>query len=1356
MIDKYKLQSFIGNPVQNNVTITGSTQGLDDVQAILIDLMHRLTKSKVGLYRKSVFVEVFKTDVVEAMVKKRLFSKDISAVWNIEDDTILVYAEDKKIAEAAVSCIDDLLWESLYPVHDDLDSLEREEISSDRWQNKVAELEKLYHPLVVSVLPEQERLTLASLSKFQKDVVDEIEQFFDKTIIREMVFNGIPNRIRFLKEHGSNKLKELTSKNQVRLGNIDTEGRIELKGFKQDLVKCQASLQQLLDGICKELHVIEHQTMIRHINEEPDFLQVVCRQTNCMVVHHKEEVIPAQKSFLSSSSLNRSVIRYSVQVSSGTTCEVKRGDITSMTCDAIVNAANSKLQHLGGLAQAIVKKGGNGIQDECTNYIQSKGQLMTGEVYISKAGRLNCKKIIHAVGPRWKSGAYGEVEALLTCVDNLLEAAVKHKLQSVAIPPISTGIFHYPLPLAVKTIIAAVNKRVSDSSALPQKIIFTDNKDDSLELFEKELKEKYEAKVSMPPSHSRDSTVSGDKYSISENKMLILNRVSLEIVEGDIVNIKTEALVNSVGTDFQLNHGKVAQALLAKAGPLLQKECTTLAPIKVGEIKVTEGHQLECQKIVHCNCPPYKGPDSLQTLQQLVINCLNVAASYELRSITFPSLGTGNLGYCGEDVATAMVTAIARYTEENPKSSIELVQIVIYHLDLTIKKCFENEFSHLAARAVVAVPRKRNLVPKDNFASHVAGASSLPEPLLKARLTKSMKKNTLKGCVTVNKTTIRVLQGDITEHCASVLVNSTDHLLSVRGQVSQAMVKKAGPTVKQEITSLARETPTNGIWVSTAGLLNADSIFHVDVGATRSWESLINNCLKTCDINQVTSIAFPALGTGALGLPSREMAKKLLQAIVTYVNDHHQTTLTAIDIVIFQEKMIQEFVVSMKKAIDKPDGWMKKLKITLSGWLSPSDYADVPDPELSKPVRQALLNLDIYGFSQVDIKGCKAELDKRLGLAMETIKWSEKKSYKEDKHYITALSAAQVQNLYFEADNLSVVLEIDLQRANITIVGLKRHAFKMAEIVATELRCVENDANERREANYVAMAISWMYHDGDKMVQFDPLINKALENLYQKNPQGTYSYNTIDGKITLNLQTMIGRDATLTEFEIKRVDRGKEPATLLSIPDTWFPPFDSYKEVVLDSASAEYATVERNFFNTFISDRHEFEFLPKTGKVLEVKRVQNATLYQQYIVLRKKVAAKLGKTEEEVERVPMWHGTNQETVSLIARGTFDRGLAGKNATYYGVGSYFATGSWYSRQPRYSRANNDGHRFMIQTRVIVGEFCAGNPSMRSAPPNPNYPGEVYDSVVNDVNDTVIFVVFNDAAAYPEYIVKFTQQ
>jgi O-acetyl-ADP-ribose deacetylase len=122
----------------------------------------------------------------------------------------------------------------------------------------------------------------------------------------------------------------------------------------------------------------------------------------------------------------------------GVTIEVVLGDLTVQQVDAIVNAANSQLAHWGGVAGAIVERGGVEIQQES----ERKAPVQVGGAVVTGAGKLLARYVIHTVGPVWGEG--DEDSKLRSAVRSALARAEELGLCSLALPAISTGIFGYP------------------------------------------------------------------------------------------------------------------------------------------------------------------------------------------------------------------------------------------------------------------------------------------------------------------------------------------------------------------------------------------------------------------------------------------------------------------------------------------------------------------------------------------------------------------------------------------------------------------------------------------------------------------------------------------------------------------------------------------------------------------------------------------------------------------------------------------------------------------------------------------------------------------------------------------------
>lgn len=130
---------------------------------------------------------------------------------------------------------------------------------------------------------------------------------------------------------------------------------------------------------------------------------------------------------------------------------VVRGDITALEVDVVVNAANERLAHGGGVAAAIARAGGGEVQRESDAWVRDHGPLGPGQAAVTTAGRMPARIVVHVVGPRYQEGQ--DNAGLLTqAVHAALDAADGAGASSVALPAISAGIFGYPPEQATQVI----------------------------------------------------------------------------------------------------------------------------------------------------------------------------------------------------------------------------------------------------------------------------------------------------------------------------------------------------------------------------------------------------------------------------------------------------------------------------------------------------------------------------------------------------------------------------------------------------------------------------------------------------------------------------------------------------------------------------------------------------------------------------------------------------------------------------------------------------------------------------------------------------------------------------------------
>jgi O-acetyl-ADP-ribose deacetylase (regulator of RNase III) len=153
----------------------------------------------------------------------------------------------------------------------------------------------------------------------------------------------------------------------------------------------------------------------------------------------------------------------------GQSLQIVQGDITIEEVDAIVNAANEYLQHGGGVAWAIMKRGGDVIQNESDKWVKQHGLVSHAHPAWTSGGSLPVKYIIHAVGPVWGDG--DEDKKLADAVTGSLRVADELKLLSLAMPAISTGIFSFPKERAAGIIFSAIEKFFSSNQNSTLKVI---------------------------------------------------------------------------------------------------------------------------------------------------------------------------------------------------------------------------------------------------------------------------------------------------------------------------------------------------------------------------------------------------------------------------------------------------------------------------------------------------------------------------------------------------------------------------------------------------------------------------------------------------------------------------------------------------------------------------------------------------------------------------------------------------------------------------------------------------------------------------------------------------------------------
>uniref|UniRef100_A0A8D0PT66 Poly(ADP-ribose) polymerase family member 9 n=1 Tax=Sus scrofa TaxID=9823 RepID=A0A8D0PT66_PIG len=334
---------------------------------------------------------------------------------------------------------------------------------------------------------------------------------------------------------------------------------------------------------------------------------------------------------------------------------VWKADLTRHAVDAVVNAANEDLTHGGGLAQALVKAGGVEIQEESRKWISEFSKVPTGEIAVTGAGKLPCKCIIHAVGPRWRlmdrQKCVSKLQKAIMSILNYVNSK-NGVIKTVAIPALSSGIFQFPLDLCTQVIVETIKsyyQRMQPGSNL-REIHLVSNEDPTVAAFKA----------------ASEVTLGKNELGLrvtQEASTIVLNNMTLQIVQGLIELQDTDVIVNSVNPRDGLRAGTVSQSILQAAGIELEQEFSqnmTKTPQDSPLVLVTKGFKLSCKYVYHVLWHLEYSTRKL-ILKNAVKKCLEKCLERNLTSISFPALGTGILGMEKDVVAEIMLNEVLQF-----------------------------------------------------------------------------------------------------------------------------------------------------------------------------------------------------------------------------------------------------------------------------------------------------------------------------------------------------------------------------------------------------------------------------------------------------------------------------------------------------------------------------------------------------------------------------------------------------------------------------------------------------------------------------------------------------------------------
>ncbi|KAL6472150.1 hypothetical protein MHYP_G00183380, partial [Metynnis hypsauchen] len=1362
----------------NQLTLCGLSVEIVDIKNWILERRLSL-KQKIPKMDPSL-LEFLRSVDCEEMSGDLFTSKGISAVYSIENgDVVLIGSSDRSLTEAEER-LQTALTSSTLSL-EDLNVLEKLEWRS--LNDQLCDTYNLARKKTVIIKPSKHNDTLV-VTGYQQPVL-EVSRSLEKFInmhsrIDEVIRVKSYAVVKFINEKKSPVWKKLIKSDEVTVHFDPKRPLIRLSGERVHVQPAMENFQKIADALRTDRLTIKKAGAKKYFQEQGSMFLMMMKERRFVVVLEESHMLEEDEDDYDDDDRVEDFGQLSceVQMPGGVIITVRKADICQFKVDAVVNAANEDLKHIGGVALALLKAAGPSLQDWSDKHVAENGRVPPGNAITTEAGRLPCKYVVHAVGPRYTdTDRFTAVKRLRQAVRESLNQAEKKKCSSIAVPAISSGIFGFPLELCTETIAKELRAYVEDQKhqggmSMLRQIHLVDFNANTVNAMAQAVRKEFAAfsprmtfpqqmssrgrgrgrgrghgnrgqryrrqgrqgqgyhgqyipgngqwgpgpRSNEPHGYRRSESVEFDSQgqtwernssqptrsqydnfnrSGSLETQSTQEGLSIFLKQGNIQDALSGVIVNTISEDVDLSKGAVSKALLQAAGPQLQAEArSNLAAIgssnlRYGDMVVTSGYNLNCQRVFHTVCPFWHGGAGSEDegLKQIIRDCLKKAEHQKMASITFPAIGTGNLGFPKDLVSSILLRGIHDFSANVQPQYLKEVTVIVHPSDNETVQSFIKSFRGgrpgpitKGAHAIPQQSPKKSPIARPSQSPGLFGVVSTPTLGVHS--------------VQVGHVTLEVSSGDITKERSDAIVNSSNGSFSLKAGVSKAILDAAGQTVEQECAQIvnAPSLQQKEMIVTSGGQLPCSHIIHI-IGRNNpaAIKDAVYSVLKLCEVQKFSSVAFPALGTGQGGASPSAVADAMIDAVIDFVKKKKRLHLQSVKFLIFQTSMVSDFHQSMlrrqQEGVEEDKsvfGWVKDTISSVTNFFSGNS------PEPSRPFRFEHEDFVMVGeeFEPAVFQLC-AENQQDLNEARELInsfivKEQTSSSIRDSAiNSFTREDAEMLSNLQREL-TVSIQLNKNGPEPVITVEGLTRDVVKAESAIRDMIRKVEKSEARKREAFLMSSLVEWQYLDrSNNLVPFDIYTNYDLEEAFgKKQPRLKIKVNNEEVEFDLTKGVAYSRTRRI---ELKRVDRKDQPS--VALPSHWKKMKDGefVMRVQIKQGSTEYTEVETEFRKTGL-----------TNQILNIERVQNSSLWRNYMIQKKHFEEK-NKHKNNEKR--LFHGTGPQNIDKIDHRGFNRSYAGTHGAMYGNGVYFAVDPSYSATG-YSKPDQQGHKRMYLARVLA--------------------------------------------------------
>ncbi|KAL9972377.1 hypothetical protein ACROYT_G018663 [Oculina patagonica] len=1075
-------------------------------------------------------VEILRSKACQTFMKDQFTANNLQAALAFDaenKENVVVMGMKTEVAEKASELVKRLVVEDCL----DLDEDQVQLVRSEKWHQLKYELTEK-RILSISFDRSNKKIWLVGTKEDVSFALGAVKRFLKENTIVSNVVGLQRGCRRFLAKYREQELRQIEDglkEHFTRIKGIDGEGDEDLviSGTTDGVDKGTNLIEDLASKVARQKVFLNKPGMRKVLDRSKGkkLMSLLESENNCVIEHFvppKDDSSKKQGEEEEEANEKKKENLCNFLTPERKNILVYKDNICDRDVDVIVNAANANLHHVGGVSKAIAEAAGDHMKDECERYIIDRGPVLEGQVVVTSAGNLPFKKIVHAVGPQWRKEAAREKamgkspreEKLLRyAVTNALEAAKSFK--SIAIPAIGTGNYGCPRELCAQIMIdSALTFSQENPGCRLSEIQFTSIDDDVAKAFVKEMDSRFFQDINYETASDRKGKIKARKVKGRNtpmpspplvpasadipNVIKTPEGLKLILVTGDMSQEKVDAIVNSTSSDLDLTKNASAKALSAAAGPTLQQECKAIGKVNTGDIVVTKGGNLGCKHVFHTSCAGWNQQSGEQVLRGIIRKCLDEAQKRQLVSIAIPAIGTGNLGYPRDRVAAASFDEVLAFSKNNPSSTLKEVHLVVYDKDLASVQAFQTELKiKKGTQPGPPPPRAESGNKKRRTTRGMAPKRSDPSDSISDddtfdRAVEEL--DPLKPEITIGNVTVQVQTGDITKEATHAIATLSNEEIDVAlgGGTGKAILTAGGQAIQAECSALGRQLP-GSIAVTGAGKLQARKIYHMvpDYGMSMpSIKDCIVKCLQKADLHGLTSISFPAVGTGNIHKGVKEVAEGMLAAISKFAQEQ-PTSLVFIRIVIFQPHMLQVFRTAMEACISSEEsgpGFMSKIA-GLFGFGKGGPATPYTRPSKTKLSEKGQSYLEIFAGTKQNIDKVVKEIEKDVA--------DQCKLKVIEREAISKLSKQQKRKIKELEVKHDAVVTIEEAVGRISIRGDAEDVLDVATTIHEILNQQIEEEHTRGVEELVSKNTQWFFYDDDGSLEpYDNRTNLQIEKAF--------------------------------------------------------------------------------------------------------------------------------------------------------------------------------------------------------------------------------------------------------------------